>query len=79
MANSPIPALVTQAIPGSQRWATLHWDSQYEVVGGWVHASQQQILAEAAAHPGGYANVYIADPNNPDNVGTIVQIYQHWN
>ncbi len=79
LANSPIPALVAQAIPGSQRWATLEWDSQYDVIDGKVHASQQQILAEAAAHPGGYANVYVGDPNSARSGGYIFQIYQHWN
>ncbi|WP_424810289.1 hypothetical protein [Rhodococcus sp. 27YEA15] len=36
-------------------------------------------IGETAAHPGGYLDVYLADPDHPANARHIVQTYQHWN
>ena len=37
------------------------------------------VIGEAAAHAGGYVDVYLADPNNPANAGYVTLAYQYWN
>lgn len=78
LAGSPIPDLVDRVVPGDQRWISLAPGSNLSVVNGYVTGDDQAVIAEAASHPGGTVNVYLADPGNPVNDGTLVQIYQHW-
>ncbi|MGC0366986.1 hypothetical protein ABH922_004970 [Rhodococcus sp. 27YEA15] len=79
LAATPIPDAIARAVPGSQRWVQLAPGSRITVTGGKVDALEGAVFGEAAAHPGGYVDVYLSDPNHPANLGHIVQTYQHWN
>lgn len=80
LAASPIPDAISDIVPGSQRWIDLAPGSALTVApDGKLSAPDRVVIGEAAAHPGGYVDVYLADPNHPVNGGFIVQTYQHWN
>ncbi|MDV8005548.1 hypothetical protein [Rhodococcus sp. IEGM 1318] len=80
LAASPIPDAISDIVPGSQRWIDLAPGSALTVApDGKLSAPDRVVIGEAAAHPGGYVDVYLADPNHPVNAGFIVQTYQHWN
>ena len=79
LAASPIPDAVANIVPGSQRWVGLAPGSAITSVNGTITASDAAVIGEAAAHPGGYVNVYLSDPNHPVTGSYIVQTYQHWN
>ncbi|MDF3316392.1 hypothetical protein [Rhodococcus sp. C3V] len=79
LAASPIPDAIANIVPGSQRWVGRAPGSVITNVDGRASAPDRVVIAEAAAHPGGYVNIYVSDPNNPVTEGYIVQTYQHWN
>lgn len=80
LAASPIPDAISDIVPGSQRWIELAPGSALTVgPDGKLSAPDRVVIGEAAAHPGGYVDVYLADPNNPANAGYVTLTYQYWN
>lgn len=57
LAASPIPDAIANFVPGSQRWVGRAQGSVITNVDGRASAPDRVVIAEAAAHPGGYVNI----------------------
>ena len=76
LANSPIPDLVDRIVPANKTGIGLGPGSSLPQANGRLFAPLSAIVGEAAAHPNGYVNVYLLDPNRYH--GEVLGVFQHW-
>ncbi|WP_067533523.1 hypothetical protein [Nocardia crassostreae] len=77
VANSPIPGAIDGLVPPTGHRVEMDPESRLALPDGSTYASDQQILAEAAAH-GGESTILLLDPGNAVDPGAQVLIAQHW-
>lgn len=76
LANSAVPSWIEWVIPSSYRYADLARDSQLVAQDGRIYATANEIIAEAAARPGGTIVITVSDPAYFP--GNVLEIHQRW-
>ncbi|GAB4589096.1 hypothetical protein [Nocardia sp. IFM 10818] len=77
LANSPVPGAIDALVPPTGHRVEMDPESQLALPDGSTYASDQQIIAEAAAH-GGQSAIVVLNPASPVDPGAQVLIAQHW-